>query len=464
MFKKFFDHKAKNITLAAFILGFFSLLSAALGFFRDRLLSGRFGAGNELDIYYTAFRIPDFISMILIMGAISAAIVPIFNEYLVRSQKEAWQFLSNLFNVFLFSLIIICLVLVIFTPQILYLVAPGFSGEKMHFAVLLTRIMFLSPILLGISNIISSILQVFQRFLITSLSPLFYNLGIIFGIIFFVPKIGIAGLAWGVVSGALAHLLIQIPILLGIGFRPLKILNFGHPGILKIIKLTIPRSIGLAATQINLIVITAIASTLAAGSIAIFNLAESLSRPLLTFIGIAFSTAAFPSLSLAFSEKNKEKFTQIFFTILSRIIFLIVPLSILLFIFRDVFVKIILKAGKFSGFDVSLTAACLGLFALGLFAQGLILFIARAFYALQNTKIPAITSVMGMVINIVLSFLFVWLLSFQNYFQQFLIDFLNIQNLNNIKIVGLPLALSLSAIFQFVLLFILFKREIKKFS
>ena len=199
MYNHIFNSKTKTITSAAGILAAASLISGFLGLFRDRLLAGSFGAGDELDIYYAAFRIPDFISMVLIMGAISAAIIPIFSEYLVRSHEQAWRFFSNLVNLFFISLIVVSAILIIFVPQILSVIVPGFIGDKKESAVLLTRIMFLSPILLGISNIISGILRVFKRFLVTSLAPIMYNLGIIFGIMFFVPLMGLKGLAWGVV-------------------------------------------------------------------------------------------------------------------------------------------------------------------------------------------------------------------------------------------------------------------------
>ncbi|MEA3293212.1 MAG: lipid II flippase MurJ, partial [Patescibacteria group bacterium] len=273
MIKKILNIQTKTINSAALVLGAASFVSAVLGLFKNRLLAGVFGAGNELDIYYASFRIPDFITMVLIMGAISAAIIPVFSEYLVRSKEDAWKFFSNLLNLFLFFLIFISIILFIFTPQLISLIAPGFGPEKKALTIVLTRIMFFSPILLGISNIISGTLRVFQRFLVTSLSPILYNAGIIFGLLFFVPLMGLKGLAWGVVLGGFLHLLIQIPILIKLGFRSKLIFNIKEPGFLKVVKLTIPRSIGLAASQINLIVVTAIASCMVAGSIAIFNLA-----------------------------------------------------------------------------------------------------------------------------------------------------------------------------------------------
>lgn len=458
MFKKILNFETKTITGSAFILAAAALGSAFLALLRDRFLAGKFGAGDELDVYYAAFRIPDFISMVLIMGAISAAIIPIFSGYWVRSHKESWQFTSAVLNLFLVSLIFISLVLFIFAPYLVSLIAPGFQEDKKEMTVLLTRIMLLSPILLGLSNIISGILQVFHRFLVTSLAPIMYNLGIIFGILFFVPKLGISGLAWGVVFGGFLHLLIQLPSFFSSGFRPQKILTISHPGIQKVIKLMLPRSLGLAASQINLIIITIIASTLLAGSIAVFTLAHNLSQFLILMIAISFSTAAFPTLSLAFSRGDKEEFIQKFSSTFRQILFLIIPASVLFFILRAQIVRIILGTGRFSWTDTQLTAACFGLFLIGIFAYGFVIFISKAFYAIQNTKTPAFSSILAMIINVGLAFLFVWLLKSPNLFQEFTINFLHLQGIENIAVVGLPLAFSIAGIFQFVfLIFFIFK-------
>ena len=463
MYNHIFNSKSKTITSAAGILAAAALISGILGLFRDRLLAGSFGAGDELDIYYAAFRIPDFISFVLIMGAISAAIIPIFSERLVRSHEQAWRFFSNLVNLFFISLIVISAVLIIFVPQILSIIVPGFVGDKKDTAVLLTRIMFLSPILLGISNIISGILRVFRRFLVTSLAPIMYNLGIIFGIMFFVPLMGLKGLAWGVVFGAFLHLFVQIPILLKVGFRPKRVLNFFEPGFLRVVKLTIPRAIGLAAGQINLIVITAIGSTLTAGSIAVFSLANNLQKLPITLIAISFSTAAFPFLVLYFSKRDKEKLIQEFSSVFRQILFLIVPVSILIFILRAQIVRVILGTGKFGWADTQLTAACLGIFSFAIFAYGLVLLISKTFYAFQNTKIPALVALLTVGLNIVLSYFFVWVLSFENAFQGFLISFLDLQGIKENSVIGLPLALAVSGIFQISLLLMLLYKKIGDF-
>ena len=219
MIQRFLNSQTKSISSASLILAVSYLISAFLGLLRDHLLAGTFGAGNELDVYYTAFIIPDFIALILIFGATGAVVIPIFSSYLIKSEEKAWEYASMFLNVFLGFLVIVSIFLIIFTPAIVSVIAPGFSAHKKDLAVMLMRIMFLSPIILGASNTISGILQVFHRFLVTAIAPLLYNLGIIIGILFFVPKFGIAGLAWGVVLGGLLHLLVQLPSLFFSGFK-----------------------------------------------------------------------------------------------------------------------------------------------------------------------------------------------------------------------------------------------------
>lgn len=463
MIKNILNSETKSINLAAFILGAANLISAALGLLRDLFLARQFGASNELDIYYAAFKIPDFVALILIMGAISAAVVPIFSQYLLKSKEEAWDFLSNFVNVCLFVLILVSVVMVIFAPLLMSLVAPGFGGEKRELAIFLTRIMFLSPIILGVSNVMSGILQVFNRFLITSLAPILYNVGIIFGILFFAPRIGVAGLAWGVVFGALLHLIIQLPTFLQAGFKYKTTFNFSHKGVLRVFKLMVPRSLGLAASQINLIIVTAIASTLAAGSIAIFTLANNVIAIIITMIALPFSTSVFPALSLSFLEENKTNFFKQFSSALRHVLFLVVPLSFLFFALRTQIITILFRSFKFSISDVYLAATCLGLFSLGVFAQGLTLLISKTFFAAHNTKIPALVSGIVVIVNVALSLLFVNMLKLPNAFHQFIEKTFSLSSVPGIEVVGLPLAVSLSAIFQLFLLIFLLRKNIGNF-
>lgn len=459
MIQKFLNSQSKSISSASLILAISYLASAFLGLIRDRLLAGTFGAGTELDVYYTAFTVPDFISLILIFGAISAAVIPIFSGYLIKSKDEAWKYVSTLLNVFLGCLIVICVIFIIFTPAILSVIAPGFSGHKKELAVMLMRIMFLSPIILGTSNMISGILQVFNRFLVTALAPLLYNLGIIIGILFFVPKFGLPGLAWGVVLGGTMHLLVQIPAFIFSGFKYKAGFDYKDPGVVKTIKLMAPRSLGLGAGQLNTIATTAIASTLMSGSIAVFNLANNLSSILVNAVAVSVSTASFPAMSMAFLRNENDEFLRKFSGIFRQIIFLVVPLSLLLLILRAQIVRVVLGAGKFDWADTKLTTACLGILALNLIAQALILFLSKTFYAAHNTKIPAVISALTVAFNIVLSLLLVWLVSFFPGFNIFLQEVLRLGGVANIGVIALSLAYTITATLECILLLYMFYKK-----
>lgn len=460
-FNRFLNFETKTITFAAILLTASALGSRILGLFRDRLLAGKFGAGQELDIYWAAFRIPDFIYGILIMGGIVATFLPIFSEYFEKDKKEAWKMTSNVLNCFFILLVFICGILAIFTPQILNLITPGFSLEQKALTVQLTRIMFLSPILFGLSSIFSGILQYFNRFLVFSLAPILYNLGIIFGIIFFVPLFGLSGLAYGVILGAVLYWFIQIPSALSAGFKYQITFDFKHPGLLRIFKLMTPRIIGASAYHLNLIVITAIASTLAVGSISIFNFSNNLYYFPVGLIGVSFALASFPKLTQAWAEGKKEKFLDYFSSTFRQILFLIIPISFLMFLLRAQLVRVVLGTGEFGWLETRLTAASLGIFSISILAFSLIPFLARTFFSLQDTRTPVKIGILSMVLNVILSFLFVWLLGFSNIFQDFMINFLKLQGIKNIEVVGLPLALSISGIFQSFLLLLFLRKKIK---
>ena len=460
---KFLNTQTKSVSFASLILAGSYLLSAMLGVLRDRLLTSRFGLGNELDVYYSAFTVPDFIALILIFGAISAAIIPIFNSYLVRSKEEAFNYVSNLLNVFLSFLILVCVILIIFAPLVVALIAPGFSESKRETTVMLMRIMFLSPIILGISSIISGILQVFHRFLVTALAPIMYNLGIITGILFFVPRLGLPGLALGVVLGAALHLFIQIPAFLHSGFTYRLSFRVKDPGMLKTLQLMVPRSLGLGAGQFNNIVVTAIASTLVVGSISVYNIANNLSSLLVNAISVSLSTAIFPRMSLAHSKEDKKDFERKFLGAFSQILFLSIPISISIFLLRAQIIRVFYGTTKLTWLDTRLTAACLGIFSLGLFAQGLIFLLSKTFYATHNTKVPAWISFGTVLFNITMSLLLVWLLSFTNAFSLLVHIVLKLQTVSNIMVVGLALAFTVTAICEASLLLFFAHRKLHIF-
>ncbi len=405
---KFFNNKILNgqsrtITGAAMILALASVASRFLGLLRDRMLAGSFGAGDTLDVYYAAFRMPDLVYNLLIMGALSAGFIPVFVAWQEKNNnalKEEWQFVNSLINILLVALLILGGLFFIFAPELIKLITPGFSAEKMNLTVLLTRIMFLSPLLLGLSSVFGGILQSAKRFLIFSLTPIFYNLGIIFGILFFVPKYGAPGLAWGVVLGAALHMIIQLPAVRHLGWRWRPLFNWRDKNILCLARLMGPRTLTLAISQLNFLAITIVASTLAAGSLAIFNLAYNIWTFPLGVMAASLATAVFPSLSENAAQRDWLGFAKNFSATFRHILFLIIPFSVLLIVLRAQIVRVILGTGKFDWSDTILTINALQYLTLGLLAEALMLLLVRGFFALEDTKTPFWLGLVGSILRI----------------------------------------------------------------
>lgn len=388
---------------AAFLITAAGLLSRLLGLFRDRMLAANFGAGDTLDIYYAAFRIPDLIYNLLILGALSAAFIPVFTGLISNDNKEkAWILASGIMNLAVLFIIILSAIFCVFTPQIMHLITPGFPADKAGEAVIFTRIMFLSPLLLGISAIFGGILTSFRRFLLYSLAPVFYNFGIILGILFFVKMWGPIGLAWGVVFGAFLHMMVQYPAAKKLGFKhSWNLLAYlKNSEVRSVMRLMIPRTLGIAVNQVNLFVITIFASTLASGSLAIFNFAQNLQGVPLGIIGASFSIAVFPTLAELYSQNKNREFVEAFSETFRQILFFIIPTSVFILLLRAQIVRVVLGTGKFDWEDTTLTFQCLGIFALSLFAQCVVPLLARSFYAMHNTKTPFYIALASEAVNI----------------------------------------------------------------
>ncbi len=448
-----FNSQTKTIAFAAGLLVLSSLISRVLGIARNALLSWQFGAGETTDIYLAAFRVPDFLYGVLIMGGISTIFLPLFSEFFQKEKNEAWAFVSNLLNILTIALVFLSGIAFLLAPLLTKLVAPGFSLEQQEITTGLTRLMLLSPILLGISAVFSGVLQYFGKFLAYSLAPIFYNLGIIAGIVFLVPIFGIWGLGFGVAVGAFLHLVIQVPAALSSGFRWQPLFRWKDQSIGRVLRLALPRTFAAAGLHINLIVVTALASLISAGSITIFTYANDIQHFPIGLIGASFAVAAFPSLSRFFAEKNTKEFSYAFGAAFRQIIFFIMPISVLMFLLRAQIVRLIYGAGdKFTWEDTRLTAAVLGIFAFGILFQALIPFLARVFFAAQDTRTPTYISIASLILNIFLAVFLVNILATPSALVDLLLSGLRLQGILDVRILAFPLALVLSGIFQGVLL------------
>ncbi|MBU1131402.1 murein biosynthesis integral membrane protein MurJ [Patescibacteria group bacterium] len=399
MVKVFWHKLITTVTGGAVLIATFSVVSKILGLVRDRLLASYFGAGDILDSYYAAFRLPDLIFNTLVLGALASAFIPVFTKLWFKNKEEALKLSNAVLNYLVMFLVLVGIAVFVLAPQIVAVITPGFSGAKLVQTINLTRIMLISIVFFGISNVIGGILNSLKRFLSFSLAPVFYNLGIVFGITVFYKLYGVAGLAWGVVLGSVLHLLIQLPEVLISGWKYHWSFK-ATAEVKKVLKLMVPRTVGLAGNQINQIVITIIASTLAAGSVAIFNLANNLQSFPISIFGVSLAIAAFPVFSEALGLGDREGFKKIFSVHFRRILFLIIPVSVFILLLRAQIVRVILGAGNFDWSDTYYTAQALGWFIISLFAQSTIPMLARSFYALEDTKTPVIISLAAMVVNI----------------------------------------------------------------
>lgn len=430
----------RTIASAAFIISVTSLVSRVLGLIRDHALAFKFGAGQDLDIYYAAFRVPDLLYNLLVLGALSAGFIPIFTSYLrvqdqnqeINGTKKAWDLVNILFHVLVFVIGGVSILLVLTAPYFVEYLVPGFDEVALDKTIRLTQIMFLSPFFLSLSSLFGGILQSFKRFFVYSLAPIVYNIGIIIGVLYFYDIFGLNGLAYGVVLGAFFHMLIQIPFVFKLGYNYKWLIDLKNTGLRKILTMMIPRTMGLAIVQINLIVVTILASKFGEGSLSIFNFANNLQSVPIGLFGISFAIASFPTLSQYADQKNWKGFSHTFSSTTRQIIFFIVPITVLYIIFRAQIVRLVLGSGAFNWEDTVLTLRALGLFSISLFAQSLIPLLARTFYTLQDSKTPFVIAFVAMVLNITLSIILG----------------------NEYGILGLVAAFSIAAVLQFIMLWI----------
>jgi putative peptidoglycan lipid II flippase len=370
------------------------------------MLASSFGAGDILDSYYAAFRLPDLLYTLIILGALSAGFIPVFAEYLeTRSKEEAWDLAERALSIVGAIMLVVCGALVIFAPVLVPLTVPGFDPEQLARTIQLSRIMALSPFFLGLSAVMGGVLQATRRFLAFALAPVFYNFGIIFGALVFAPVMGIEGLAWGVVLGAFLHLLTQASVALRLGLRRIPAPSLRHKGIKRILWLMAPRTAGLAVTQINMVVLLTLASALPAGSIAVFNLANNLQSFPIGIFGISFAVAAFPNLARAAGAKREDEFRSILVSSARKIVFLIIPATACFFLLRAQIVRLALGAGVFGWSDTIRTADVMGIFTISMVFQALVPLLARAFYALQDTWTPLIAGLVAEALNLTLAIL-----------------------------------------------------------
>lgn len=433
-----------SVARNAMIVGSAFVASRLLGVVREIVIAAQFGTSADYDAYVAAFRIPDLLFLIVMSGAFGSAFIPVFGGMFGRGDREgAWRLAGVIISLTLLVLAVAsAVVLVLAGPLMRWIIAPGLAPEQSELATDLTRLLLLSPLLLGLGIAFKGILEAQERFALAAYAPVFYNLGIIAGAVLLVPSIGIYGLAFGVIAGALLHAGTQFIGLLRGGMRVLLGLNLATPGVREVGRLMGPRILGQAAFQINFIVMTNFASRIGDNSVSALNYAYQVFTLPYGVLALSLSTVIFPLMARQFAAGQLAEMTQTLSRALAPLIFLSVPAAVGLFCFRTSIVQVLFQVGSFDARSTELVAEGLAYFALGLLGFSVTEAVTRAFYAMHDTRTPVTIAIIAVGLNIALSAVLAWQIGFG----------------------GLALALALSATFEMVALSVVLRGRIGGFG
>ena len=405
--QEFFNRKSTSILSAAVIIGFSFLASALLGLVRNRLLAARFFGGMEgsLDVYFAAFVIPDTVFQLLVVGAVSATFIPVYQEYFEKSEKEANDLANAAFTSIGFFLFIFSVLIAIFARPLSSLLT-NFSSDKLDLMANLIRLMCLAQMLFAVSSFLTGVLQSQKRFLIPAIAPLLYNIGTILGIFFLSPYIGIYSAAVGVVFGAFLHMAVQLPTAFSLGYFPRLNFDLNHKGVRSMMKLMPPRALALGLDQIERAVAVNLTSFLAAGSLSIFTFARQLYVLPISLFGVSLSQASFPSLAAEGLLADKTKFRQTLSKSILQIFFFALPASVLILILRIPLVRIAFGTKSFPWDATLSTGRALAFLALSIAPQSVSHTLTRSLHALKDTKTSLVIGFITMVVFVSLSYIF----------------------------------------------------------
>ncbi|MCX8009078.1 MAG: murein biosynthesis integral membrane protein MurJ [Patescibacteria group bacterium] len=440
-----FFGKQSSIKSAAFILMMSVLCSRILGLARDRLLAGIYPS-ESLGIYFAAFRIPNMIFDLLITGVLSTAFIPVFTRLLVQKDEDkSWRMASVVMNYGMIFFSLISIPLFLFAYDLSLFLAPGLSHAERTLMVDFTRAIIIFqvfPLVLG--SFMTGILQSYELFFIPALAPILYNIGTIIGIIALSSYFGLWAPVIGVIIGSFLFLCIQIPGLLYIKFRYYRTFDTSIDGVKDVGRLMVPRTIGLGVSQIETTIDLSLASILGTKMITVFNFAQHLQQLPIGLFGATIAQAVLPKFSRSSIYDRKDQFRSQVLNAVHQILFFIIPISVLFIVLRVPITRLVFGSSEFDWEATILTSQTLAMFSISLSAQALIQVLARAFYATSDTKTPVVVGILGIILNSILSILFVLILKF--------------------PIWGLGLSTSIAMFFHMAILFYLLHRRIGKFS
>ena len=435
------------MTRAAGVISGATMMSRLLGLAREQVFAAQFGAGFAVDAFQVAFRIPNLLRDLFAEGAMSAAFVPTLTRTQQEKGPEAAMRLANLVINFLLVVISVLVVVGIFAaPWIVRVMAPGFGfiPGKLALTTLMTQIMMPFLLLVSLAAAVMGILNTRRVFFIPALAPTLLNVGLIasgFLIAPFCPRFGlepIVGMAIGALLGGLGQLLIQVPSLREQGYRWRWDLSFTDPGVLRMVALMAPASIGIAAMQVNVFASTFLASSLAQGSVSWLNYAYRLMQLPIGLFGVAIATVTLAEVSRHAAAGNLSDLRDTLSFSLRMVFLLTLPATFLLIALAEPIIALLYQHGRFSVADTAETARALWAYAVGLTAFSGVRVMVPAFYSLGMARVPVTVSLVTIAVTVALYFAL----------------------MGPLHHMGLALATSIGSVLNFAILFVMLRRKI----
>ena len=429
----------KKVGLASAIMTISIFLSRILGLFRETVIAYTAGAGKAVDAYQIAFLIPEVLNHILASGFLSITFIPIFAHYLsLNREDEGWKVFSIILTCFGSLMVLLILIAMIFTPELM--AATGFKdpASRAH-AVRMTRIIMPAQFFFFAGGLLMAVQYAKEKFFIPALASPIYNLGIICGGIILSPWIGVEGFSWGVLAGAfIGNFVLQLIGAKRAGMTFYPRLDFKHPDLKKYILLTLPLMVGLTMTFSTEIFYRFFGSYLSEGAVSSLNYSFRVMFVLVALFGQAVGVAAYPFMARLVAENRLDEMNNLLNSTLCYIS-LVIPFSVLLMVLRHETILMIYQRGKFDAAATDLTSTVMVYILIGTVAFAAQTVVARGFYAMQNTIFPAVFGTLAVILSIPLYVIM----------------------MNRLGVIGLALALSVSAIFQVTLLYVLWNRKSK---
>lgn len=396
-------HIARNVLVVAASFG----LAAVAGLFRNAVMAATFGIGAELDAYYAAFKLPDFLFTIVAGGALATAFIPVFADFAGSGDRRgAWRLTSAVLNWVVLLVIPLAALAALLAPVLVRtIIAPGFTPAEQAETAGVMRIVLLSTIVFGMSAVLGSALNGLKHFLLPALAPVVYPLGIAAGALLLAPTMGVRGLAVGAVIGAVLHLLIKVPALVKYGFRWSPLLRLGDGSVRRVALLMGPRVLDLAVFHLTLLATTNLASRLGPGSVSALEWGWDAMQLPETIIGTAFGLVAFPTLAELAAQGNRDGLRRTLGESLRTVLALAVPAAAGLILLGRPLLALLYQRGSFDADATAAVYSALRMYALGLAAHCCLELAARAFFALKDTLTPLLLAAASAGLNIVLGLL-----------------------------------------------------------